>query len=378
MKHGGNKISANTPIMTLSLSFQMLVATFLGILTGLFFGNYCEIFSPWATAYVMLLKITTLPYLIAAIMHGVGQLSIGQGKEILKKGTFFIGLAWTINIGIIYLSRALFPVNKGINYASYSLVHPPTLNFAELLIPENIFNALSSNIVPAIVIFSLLIGIAMMHLKEKQTTMSLLENLVASLTRITRWISRITPLGTFIIIANQVGTIELSTVKEISTYLILYILTICTVVFWIFPRIVSMLTTISATKWIKDLFPILLLAYTTNVVIVCLPFIMQLVEKEVLFLYPKDEKAKSQIQGTVSVLFNLPLGSLFIAFFVLFSAAFYHFPISIPGQVQLFLTTFLTGLGSIGLGAWLNSLSFLIDSLGLPAETIDLFLTTVP
>jgi Na+/H+-dicarboxylate symporter len=37
------------------------------------------------------------------------------------------------------------------------------INFAELLVPENIFYDLANNIVPAIVVFSLLIGIALMQ-----------------------------------------------------------------------------------------------------------------------------------------------------------------------------------------------------------------------
>ena len=67
----------------MSLTLQMAIATVLGILCGLFFGDLCDIFSPYASAYIMLLKITAVPYLIGAIIHGVGQLSSYQAKQIL-------------------------------------------------------------------------------------------------------------------------------------------------------------------------------------------------------------------------------------------------------------------------------------------------------
>jgi Na+/H+-dicarboxylate symporter/ABC-type amino acid transport substrate-binding protein len=362
----------------LSLGLQMLIATFLGIFCGLFFGNLCSVFGPWGTAYVMVLKITTIPYLICAIIHGVGRLASGTAKSILQKGFFFIAGAWTINISMIYLTVFLFPRAVGIPYASYSTTAPATLNFASILIPENIFSALANNVVPAIVVFGLLLGIAMMHLKEKQPFMGLVETLVEALTRITGWISRITPIGTFLIIAYQVGTIQLSTVKQVSTYLILYILATLVIVFWVFPRVMSMFTHIPARRWLKDLSPILLLGYTTNVVIVTLPFMIELIKKEIDEFYQKDGRIGDQVQGIVSIIFNLPLGSLFISVYVFFVSLFYHLPLSIGSQIQLFFTTFLTSLGAMGLGSWINSLNFLLDSLNLPLDAIDLYLTTLP
>lgn len=356
----------------------MILATLLGIFVGLFLGDLCHVFAPWENAYVMILKITTIPYLICAVIHGIGRLATASAKQILQKGLLFISGIWVINICMIYMTVFLFPQSRGVVHASYSTLAPSSINFAELLIPDNIFYALSNNMVPAVVIFGLLLGIALMHLREKQTVLSFLDALVESLTRMTGWISRITPLGTFLIIADRVGTIQVATVKQISTYLILYILCVCLLVFWIIPRIVGMLTSLSATKWIKDLAPIMLLAFTTNVVIVTLPFIIELIKRESEKLYKKDPVFQDQIQGIVSIIFNLPLGSLFITVFVFFISIFYNMPLSFISQVQLFITTFLTSLGAVGLGSWINSLNFLLDSLGLPLNGIEIYLTTLP
>lgn len=361
-----------------SLTLQMAVATLLGVFCGLFFGDLCQGLSPYGTAYIMLLKVTAVPYLICAIIHGVGQLSLNQAKVILKNGVLFISMAWIINILIIYLIKAVFPTPKSTQLGGYIASDHPPLNFAELLIPDNIFYDLSSNTVPAIVIFSLLIGIALMQLKNKETLMNGFQNIVEALTRITSWIARITPIGTFLIIANQVGTIQFSTIKQVSTYIILYIAGTGLVIFWIYPRLVNMLTSIASYRWLQQLLPILLLAYTTNVVIVCLPYIIELLRKETQILDPLDEKAQSQIQGTVSVVFNLPLGSLFLVVFVFFISIFYNFPLSLSSQFELFLTTFLTSLGAVGLGSWINSLTFILDSLGLPYDAVNIYLTTLP
>lgn len=356
----------------------MAIATLLGIFCGLFFGDLCTVFSPYASAYIMLLKVTAVPYLVGAIIHGVGQLSGHQAKQILKKGALFISLAWGINILMIYGIDSLFPHPSSTQLGGYIAGEIPSLNFAEILIPENIFFDLTNNIVPAIVIFSLLVGIALMYIREKEVIMQGIDNLVQALTRITSWIARITPIGTFLIIANQVGTTQLSTVKQVSTYVILYIFGISIIIFWVFPRLTNMLTGIPSYKWLQQLLPILVLAYTTNVVIVCLPYIIELLKKETQLLDPLDQKAQNQIQGTVSVVFNLPLGSLFITVFIFFVSIFYNSPLMLSSQLQLFITTFLTSIGAVGLGSWINSLTFILDSLGLPLESVNLYLTTLP
>ncbi|MBM3207591.1 MAG: cation:dicarboxylase symporter family transporter [Chlamydiae bacterium] len=361
----------------LSLAAQMAIATVLGILCGLFFGNICAIFAPYGSAYIMLLKATAIPYLIVAIIHGIGQLNSFQAKSILKKGILFIGLAWLINISMVYLVYFSFPKAQN-TQSGFISTETSGINFAELLIPENIFYDLANNIVPAIVVFSLLIGIALMQIKEKDVLMNSLKNLVEALTKITSWIAKITPLGTFLIIANQVGTIQFSTIKQISSYIILYIICTCMIVFWIFPRIINMVTHVKANRWLQLLSPILLLAYTTNIVIVCIPFIIEMLRKEIQNLEPFDEKTQVQIQGTVSVIFNLPLGSLFITIFVFFCSIFYNNPIAMKGQIELFLTTILTSLGAVGIGSWINSLTFLLNTLGLPIEAINLYLTAIP
>ncbi len=360
--------------MTFSLPLQMLFASLLGIGVGIFFGESCEVFARWGNAYIMLMKITILPYLICAIIHGVGRFQAAQAKTILKKGILFIAIAWVINIAMIYLTVYAFPQPSGEQLGSFISEKPPAIDLAKMLIPENIFFALSHNIVPAIVIFSLLIGIALINLPEKQAMMDFLGVFVAALTRITIWIAKITPIGTFLIIAYQVGTTDLATVKQVGSYLFLYLLTLGFIIFWIFPRLTSSLTTLSSYAWIKDLFPILLLAYTANTVIVCLPYIIQLLERETSF----SKEAQSQNQGIVSIVFNLPFASLFMTVFVFFTAVLYRSPLSLLGQLELFLTTFLTSLGAIGIGSWLNSLTFLLDTLGLPLDALDLYLVTMP
>lgn len=356
----------------------MALATFLGIFVGLFFGERCAVLEPYSAAYIMILKITAIPYLMVAIVHGIGLLNRAQAMQILKKGSIFIALALAINISIIYLMYWSYPAAEGAQHTGYVLKEIPGLNFAELLIPENIFYNLANNIIPAVVVFCILFGISLMYLADKQVLMANLQTLLDALTKVTSWIARITPIGTFIIMALQAGTIEIATIKQMSTYIILYIVGTLLVVFWIIPRLASILTPMKAITWIKNLIPVLILTYTTTLTIVALPYIINIIRREVQMLYPKDENVQSQVQGTVSIIFNIPLGSIFTAAFVFFTAVFFSVKLGFPEQLKLLVTTFLTCLGAVGLGSWINSLTFILDTLGLPIDAINLYLAVVP
>lgn len=356
----------------------MAIAIVLGAVIGLFFGERCAVLGPYASAYIKILKVTAIPYLIVAIIHGIGLLNRAQAMQILKKGSFFIALVLFVNISVIYLIRWVMPTVSGPPQGGYLLKEVPSFNFSDILIPENIFSDLANNMIPAIVVFSLLIGISLMHLADKQVIMSGLQTLLDSLTKVTSWIARITPIGTFLIMANQIGTVDAQTIKQMSTYIILYVLGTSVVTFWIIPRLASTLTPIRYHVWLKGLVPILVLGYTTTLTIVTLPYIINIIKRETQMLYPKDENVQNQIQGTVSIIFNLPLGSIFTAAFVFFIAAFFSAKLGLVDQIKLLVTTFLTSLGAVGLGSWINSLTFILDALALPLDSIPLYLAVVP
>jgi Na+/H+-dicarboxylate symporter len=141
-----------------SFPVQMAIATLLGICVGLFFGQRCAILEPYASAYIMILKITAIPYLIVAIIHGIGLLNRAQAMQIVKKGSIFIALTLAINISIIYLMYWTYPAAEGPKHTAFVAKEIPPINFAELLIPENIFYNLANNIIPAVVVSAFSLG----------------------------------------------------------------------------------------------------------------------------------------------------------------------------------------------------------------------------
>ena len=60
----------------MSLSTKVLLGLGLGILAGLFFGESVAFLATPGDAFVVLLQMTVLPYVMIALIHSLGGLSV--------------------------------------------------------------------------------------------------------------------------------------------------------------------------------------------------------------------------------------------------------------------------------------------------------------
>jgi Na+/H+-dicarboxylate symporter len=103
----------------LSLSSQIMIGMGLGFGVGIFFGEYCAFLQIIGNAFIKLLQITILPYIIVSMILGIGGLTVDQAKLMVKKA------------GILMLLFILFAA--WFSGSTFSLMQYPTFVFAGLL-----------------------------------------------------------------------------------------------------------------------------------------------------------------------------------------------------------------------------------------------------
>ena len=69
----------------LGLSELTLIGLFVGIGCGLFFGEGCARFQILGDAFVGLLQMTVLPYIVLSLVGGIGKLNLEQSKRLAGK-----------------------------------------------------------------------------------------------------------------------------------------------------------------------------------------------------------------------------------------------------------------------------------------------------
>src|SRR6185312_3204098 len=121
-----------------------------------------------------------------------------------------------------------------------------------LLIPTDLFTALSENYVPAVVVFCIFYGIALQTLKDKAPLLSILEAIRLASLKFWNWIVRLAPIGVFALFAVTAGTTALRDLVNLSLYLVLFLLGAFVLAFWMLPGIVSALAPIGPRELLRE------------------------------------------------------------------------------------------------------------------------------
>jgi Na+/H+-dicarboxylate symporter/ABC-type amino acid transport substrate-binding protein len=359
----------------LGLSMQIVVGLVAGILVGLFFGEMVAGLELFGDAFIKLLQMTVLPYILVSLVAGVGRLDAAEARALAVRGTAVLLVIWFLAIGLVLAAQLAFPDRETASFFSMAAVEPrPQSDVLERFIPANIFYSLTNNLVPAVVLFSILLGVALISVtgENKTQLLRILDGTSAALGAVNRLVVKLTPFGVFAIAASAAGTMTIDELERIQVYLITYIALALTVTFWIFPGLVSAVTGIRFGEVLGTYKDALMTAFATGNQFVVLPLIAENTKALMEDHRLRSERTDSAIDVLVPVSFNFPsLGKLLALLFVLFSAWFTGTPLAFFDQLGLAFNGLVSLFGSINV-----AVPYLLDRLRIPLDMFQLFLVT--
>ena len=181
-------------------------------------------------------------------------------------------------VGLIYalLVPLTFPHVETASFFSTTLLERrPPFDFVDLYIPANPFYSLANNVVPAVVLFSIVLGVAVIGLERKPVLLDLLRVVSDALSRATRFIVQLTPYGLFAIAATAAGTLSLEQLGRLQVFLVAYVGVALLVSLWVLPGLVAALTPIR----MRDIFSLtrdaLITAFVAGDLFIVLPVLIE-------------------------------------------------------------------------------------------------------
>jgi Na+/H+-dicarboxylate symporter len=356
----------------MSLSAQIFFGLGLGIATGIFFGEMTAPLKVVGEGFVQLLQMGVLPYIVIALISGLGKLNYREAFRLsLRVGSLLL-LIWALTLAVLYLLPLSFPHWESASFFSTTLLEQPQdFNFLEF-IPSNPFYSMANNIVPAVVLFSIAVGLALMGIERKGPLIAAFEILEEALKRVMKFIVRLTPIGIFAIAANTAGTMNVDQLSGLQVYIVAYAMAALLMTFAVLPALVMLLTPFGYREIIGATKEALLMAFATDNLLIVIPMLSDH-GKELL---RKGAGAIAQSESSVDVIvpvsFNFPnVGRLLQLIFILFAAWFTTSAISLAGYFNLTLSGLLSLFGKP-----VAAMPFLLDLLHLPADMMQLYLAS--
>jgi Na+/H+-dicarboxylate symporter/ABC-type amino acid transport substrate-binding protein len=354
----------------LSLSTKVLLGLAAGVLCGVFFGETVGFLRIAGDAFVQLLQMTVLPYVVLSLITSLGQLTYAKAASLAKKCGALLLLLWTMGLALVLAFPFAFPEWESASFFSTSLTREaPEFDFLQLYIPANLFFSLANSIVPAVVVFSIAVGAALIGVGNKQGLIEGLSALLGALSRVTGFVVSLAPVGVFAIAASAAGTMGVAELKNLQVFVIIYVGIALLMALWVLPGLVSVLTPLRYRDVLGVSRDALVTAFATGNVFVVLPILAEKGKELLRREGVVEQGAESAVDVIVPTSYSFPtLGTVFSLSFILFAAWISGVPVS-AAQYPTFA---FTGLFSMFGGAFI-AIPFMLDLLRIPSDTFELF-----
>jgi Na+/H+-dicarboxylate symporter len=357
----------------MTLSRQIVIGLTAGIACGLFFGEICGVFQGAGNAFVALMQMTVLPYIVLALVVNIGSLTLDTARHLALRAAVVLLALWGIAIAMILLLPLALPLWPSGGFFSTSLLQPPeSVDFLSIYIPANPFRSLADNLVPAVVLFCISIGIALIGITQKERLLDPLRVMLDAMSKVTIFVAKLTPYGIFTIAASAAGTITLGQIERLQGYMIIYICAAVLITFVALPLAVAAVTPFSYREIVGSSRSALLTAFAANNYFIVLPMLIESIKGLFRSHDIGGDDTDRTIDITLPIGFPFPnIGRLLAMIFIPFGAWFVGRPLAFTDYPMLVFAGLPSFFAKVTI-----AVPFLLNQFHLPADLFHLFLLT--
>ncbi|MBW4659596.1 MAG: dicarboxylate/amino acid:cation symporter [Drouetiella hepatica Uher 2000/2452] len=368
--------------------WAIVISIVLGVGIGTRQHNLAAWISPVGELYLGLLKMCVLPILLSAITTSVGRLMTTRGASIrrillvfpvslLLVSSFAVAMAAIAgpgrNLSTATLERLGVMVNQSGIDLEISLtgeaIAEPGLDFNSFLlsiIPDNIFNALSTGQTLKVLIFSIISGIALGLIQESNTCFEVLDSIYKTFNKLIQWLTFLLPFGLCSLLATQISKLGLNVLFSMINFVVISIATFMSI--YIFSTFILWRRShLSLGSVLSALREPTILAIATSSSLACLPSAITALSERLQF----NRQTVNLVAPLATTLCRF--GSVtYFALATLFVAQLYHKSLSIREVAIVIVGAILAGMATSGVTGilTLTMLDLVLHPLKLPLEAV--------
>ncbi|MBN3490076.1 dicarboxylate/amino acid:cation symporter [Acholeplasma equirhinis] len=373
-------------------SFKVLLAMGLGLIVGFLFGGTKTIIDgkeasiiatirPIGQLYTRLIQMIVVPLVLTAVIKSFTSLETTDKLKTIGLKTLFWLLATTTvaaAIGFFYasitgLGNAFEPIGE------YTKTITPIEKAILDFFPTNVVSAMGGSVVMPVITFALFVSIAVIvenkrHKERTQPFIDFNNSLNTIMTRITRFVMKLTPYAVFSFMAYAVGRSDFDSIMQLGFYILIMYAAMLT--HFVFIQMGSLaINGINPFKFIQKFSPAMFVAFTTQSSYGTLPVTMESLTKRVGV---SDRVANFVGPLSANVGMNA-CGGIFPAVVAVLTANAYNIPFGPWEFILLLIVTTVSAIGIAGVpGIATIAAAVVLSSLGLPIEGIALIIAVDP
>ncbi len=384
----------------------LYVKILLGMVLGLLFGFVMvgagvapsfvsDWVSPLGDIFMRLLKMIAVPLVFCSLVLGVGNLSDVAALSKLGVRTLLLYISTTVvavTLGVVLVLS--FQPGKAVSTdtrehlmanhnelvassqdAGAQVVENSPLHFFVDMVPENIFEAFGSNaLILQVIVVALLMGIAMLLIGAEKSApvLNFCRSLNDIVLKIIDLIMSFAPVGVFALMsALVVGNAgDTSVIVALGYYASVVIFGLLLLILGFYPLLVRFVAKRSVKEFLKAMWPVQLLGFTTSSRAATLPLTMKQ-SRDALGISPQVANFVLPVGTTI----NMDGTSLYQAVAAIFIAEVFAVDLSFVDILTVIGTTIISSIGTPGIpGGSVVILVMVLWSAGIPAEGLALIL----
>lgn len=351
--------------------------------------------APLGVVFMRLLKLIAVPLVLVSLVLGVVSLKDIKSLSRIGLKTILIYVCTTIlavSVGLAMVNLIkpgnLFPKDKQNEFVER---YQQTLTEREAqmvqvrndsplkpivdIVPENVFQAFSSNSqMLQVIFFALLFGVALICVGQSKTgsVIRFFQQLNLVLLKIIDFIMAFAPLGVFALMAGLIVDYagDAGIISALGMYALTVVLALAVIIFLIYPIILRLFSKKKLGQFFKAVFPVQMLAFSTSSSAATLPLTMERTQKH---LGVSEEVSNFVLP--VGVTINMDGTSCYQAVAAVFLAQVMGLDLTFGQMLLILATATISSIGTPGIpGGSIVMLMIVLDSVGIPVEGLALIL----
>ncbi len=384
--------------MKLALHWRILIGMIIGVLAGFLFSqlewgkDFVEDWiKPFGDIFINLLKMIAIPLILASLIKGISDLEdiskirdMGSRTVLIYIGTTLIAIV----IGLVLVN--IFNPGSDIstetvaeiasNYENNEKVQA-RLAEAETqkkngplqplvdVVPDNIFGAMSDNgSMLKVIFFTILFGISLLLINPKKAkpVKDFFDGINEVILKIVDIIMLTAPFAVFALLCNVItSTGDPEVLISLLEYAGVVVLGLALMIV-IYMIVITTYTKRNPIKFISQISPAQILAFSTSSSAATLPVTMERLQEHV-----GVEEEVSSFVAPVGATINMDGTSLYQAVAAVFICNVLHYDISFMDQITIVFTALLASIGAAAVpGAGMVMLVIVLESIDFPSEKL--------